>query len=93
MIKKNDGNQAVGDQLKYIIVKVDYDTKLILPIADGMEFIRIWATGLQFKEPYNKPSTITPVDQDFTMKFLSEKGLNIIRATQILESEKGDNDA
>ena len=92
MVKKSDENRVDGEQHKYIIVKLNYDSKLILPIADGMEFIKIWASGLQLKEPYNKPATIEPVDADFTLRFLSEKALNIMKTSMMLDPEQEDSD-
>lgn len=82
-------DKVYDTQLSYIIVKIDYDTKLILPMDKGLEFIKIWASGTQLKEPYNKPPEFSEVTTNFDLRFISLKTLKMMKMTAILEPNQG----
>ena len=93
MVVKKETNQVDSEQPTHIILTVDYETKLIIPIEKGLEFIHIWATARELREPYAKPKTIQPVEKDFSMRFVSDRQIKKMIVENMLEStndDKGD---
>lgn len=88
MVTKTKVNQIDGEQPSLIILAVDYDTKLIMPIVEGLEFIRMWSTSVELKEPYNKAPQFKRVDKEFKMKFISEKQLKEMKVAAMLEPKE-----
>jgi hypothetical protein len=89
MVKTKE-NQVVGEQLTHIILSTDYNTNLILPTKDGLEFIRLWTTGLEHSTSYNKPPKFGPVDKEFKLKFISEQEIKRMQITAMLEAENAE---
>ena len=87
---KTKANQNDTDQPSHIIIGVDYETKLIMPMEEGLEFIRIWATARELKEPYNKPKKIQAVEKDFQMRFVSERQIKQMIVEGMLDTDNGD---
>ena len=92
MVAKSKVNQNAGEHPSLIILQADYETKLILPIEDGLEFIRLWSTALEMKEPYNKPMKFSNVDKEFKFKFISEKQLKQMKVAAMLEPKEAEED-
>ena len=90
MVVKKKQNQTDTHQPTHIIVNVDYDTKLIIPIEKGLEFINIWATSRELKEPYNEPKKIQPVEKDFNIRFVSEQYIKELIVKAMIEPDNGD---
>lgn len=90
MVVKKKQNQTDIHQPTHIILSVDYETKLIIPIEKGLEFINTWATARELKEDYNKPKKIQPVDKDFNIKFVSEQYIKELIVEAMIEPDNGD---
>ena len=88
MVTKSKTNQVAGEQPSLIILSVDYETKLILPIIDGLELIRIWSTATEMKESYNKPQTFNNVDKEFKLKFISENQYKQMKVAAMLDPKE-----
>jgi hypothetical protein len=88
-VKKNEVDDALPT---LIILKVDYDSKLIMPVEDALEFVRIWSMATELKEPYQKPKTFKKPDKEFNLKFISKKDLNEMKVAAMLETPKEDNE-
>ena len=88
MVTKSKTNQVAGEQPSLIILSVDYETKLILPIVDGLELIRIWSTGTEMKEDYNKPTQFSNVDKEFKLKFISENQYKQMKVAAMLDPKE-----
>ena len=83
-MKNNDINQDVTEHLKYIIVKIDYNCKLIMPIEDGLNFIKFWACATEIKEKYNEPSIVRNPDKDFSVRFITEAQFKEIKMAAVI---------
>jgi len=77
MPQKSD-SQTGFHQSDLIVIKLSYDRKLILPIADGFEILKLMATGIEIKEEYNKPPRIVSKRDDFTVSFMTQQKLKEI---------------
>lgn len=86
MAVKKETNQTDGCQPTHIILSVDYETKLIIPIEKGLEFIHIWATARELKEPYNKPKIIQAVEKDFQLRFVTDHQIRKMEVENMLET-------
>lgn len=80
-----EDKQVDTNQLTYIIIKINYETKLILPIEKGLEFVKTWASAIQLKEPYNKPAEYAAVNAEFNLQFISAKNLAARKVAVMLE--------
>ena len=89
-MKNNVKNQGLTTTLSYIVIKIDYDNKLIMPVEDGMEFMRCWAGATQMKTPYDKPVELTEADKDFEIKFLSEQAFKELHVSAMIGSAPED---
>ena len=88
MVTKSKTNQIAGEQPSLIILSVDYETKIILPIIDGLELIRIWSSAIECKEPYNKPHTFNNVDKEFKLKFITESQYKQMKVAAMLDPKE-----
>ena len=90
MTTKSKANPVAGEQPSLIILSVDYETKLILPIVDGLELIRIWSTATEMKEAYKKPILFTNVDKEFKLRFISENQYKQMKIAAMLDPTEDD---
>ena len=87
-MKNNVNNQGVGSPT-YIIIKIDWDNKLIMPIEDGLNFIRSWASATTLNTR-NDPPTISEESKDFQIQFLTEQGFKELKMAAILDNAPKD---
>jgi hypothetical protein len=83
-MKKNQ-SQVDGEQPSFIIMSIDYETKLILPIKKGLEFMHIWATAREIKESYNKPKKIQGVVKEFNIRFVTGREIKQMIVESMIE--------
>ena len=82
MTVKLDKNQGVN--LDYIVIKVDWDSKLIMPIEAGLLFVKAWGQSMTMNTR-NTPPTIQPCSRDFEISFLSEDGYKELLMSSVLD--------
>ena len=82
MVRKNESNQAVVEQPKYIVVNITWRDNLLLELKEGMEYLRIRAGGIRIKgdlrsEPENRDTRleIGTNDEDVTISYMTETKL------------------
>lgn len=74
-MKNNELNQGVTEAPKYILIKIEWDSKLLMPIEEGLAFIATWARATELKShgfAIGDKITIRPVDKDFQINFITE---------------------
>lgn len=77
----------------YMMVRLDYDTKLVLPYDEGMEFMKSISKAEQIKETYGKPVVIQPIARDtLTITFLSRQEYERIKVAALLNISVSDLD-
>lgn len=59
-LKKVQAKKAVEH---YLLIKLGYDSTLILPHKDGVTFMATLAMAEQFNDPYNARHSITELDR------------------------------
>lgn len=59
----------------FIIVKLDYSRKLILPIEEGVALICAYGKAIQIKSEYNKPDCLAPLEP-LEISFMAQEELN-----------------
>lgn len=81
----NDNNQGVTETPSYIIVKVDHESKLIMPYKDGMEFLRIWSGSTEIFQRYSSdPIKFRPVSKEFEIKFITETAFKEMQMAAVI---------
>jgi hypothetical protein len=70
----------------YIVIKIDYQTKLILPFRDGMTFLEIWSMGIEVVSEFNKPDVTRKAKKELTISFMSETEFKQMKMSSILDS-------
>ena len=55
--------QATKSKENYLIIKIDYAKRLVLPYKEGMAFIQSLANAELLNEPYNEQHCITEMDR------------------------------
>lgn len=59
-IKKVQARKPKGN---FMVIKVSYDLKLVLPHAEGIAFLASIANVEQLNDPYNQNHSITPLER------------------------------
>lgn len=88
MVVKKNTDQVDGEQPTHIILNIDYETKLIIPIEKGLEFMHIWATARELKEPYSKPKRIQATEKEFNVRFVTERQIKQMIVEAMIEPDK-----
>ena len=52
----------------YMLLRMEYDKYLVLPMKDAIPFVNALTNAEQYKERYNEPSRIDPLDRSL-LKF------------------------
>ena len=68
-MKNNVKNQDVAVTSKYIIVKVDWDHKLVFTLEEGLEFMRLWGDA----DNMDSSGTFKKSDKTFEVSFITEE--------------------
>lgn len=55
--------QAKKPKENYMVIKLDYNTHIVLPHSAGMSFMNALAHAEILKEPYNEPHRIVEFDR------------------------------
>lgn len=56
--------QTTKPKDNFMVIKLDYETQLILPHKDGVAFMAALASAEQFNTHYSKPHSICELDRD-----------------------------
>ena len=65
--------QARKPKCNFMVIKLAYDLKIVLPHADGMAFMASIANVEQLNDPYNANHSITPLERNkFEITTLSQ---------------------
>ena len=59
-IKKVQARKPKGN---YMIIKMAYDFKVVMPHADGIAFMAAMANAEQLNDPYNANHSIVPIER------------------------------
>lgn len=86
----NVNNQLAIEQADYIVLKIDYNSKIILPFIEGMEYLRIQSMGILIKEEYNKPMKLLKEEADIQIKFMSATALKEMMLSSRLDPEEAE---
>ena len=82
-VKKVQGMKAKEG---YLLCKISWDTKVLLPYKAGMAFMDSLGQAERFEEEYNKPPSIQPMDRDrITLSVVSAKEYEQLRIAQLLQ--------
>lgn len=69
----------------YLLIKLDYNRKLILPYKEGITFIGTLEKAEQLVEEYSKPSRIIPLDSNaLEVTILSQEMYERIKIAALL---------
>ena len=66
-------------------IQIDYERRLILPLEEGLNFMRSVASGEVLKEGYQKGKQIIPTDSSITLSLISTQEVREIKMEQVLE--------
>lgn len=89
MSNKAKDNQDDLEPCSLILLELGYSAKFILPIEDGMAIVAMLAKGLQLTTDYQKPKRLSRMKK-FSIEYMTETDLNIIRVESALQPEKDD---
>ena len=81
-----DLNQIIIERPAYVVIEMDYKTKLILPFETGFEFIKTWASGIEILNEYNKPEVLQKTQKKITISFMTEIEFKALKLTSLLET-------
>ena len=78
--------QGMKTKDAYLLCKISWDTKILLPYKVGMVFMESLGQAERFEEEYPKPPSIQPMDRDrITLSVVSAKEYDQIRIAQLLQ--------
>ena len=89
-MKNKQLNQGVTETPAYIVIEIDYDNKLIMPVEKGMAFMETWANSLNLKIRYEEPPQLVPVKKEFKVTFMSEEKLKEVKMAAVIGSSAED---
>ena len=69
-----NSDTRVTDQIcDFIVVRISYNEKLILPIEAGNRFLEIYSQAKTLKEEYQKPPKILPCPPEITIEYVTRQ--------------------
>ena len=90
-MKNNDNNQGVTETPSYIIVTIDHESKLIMPYADGMNFMRIWSGSTEIFQRYSSDTAkFRTVNKKFEIRFISEETFKEMQMAAVIGTQPED---
>ena len=87
----NSAKDLMGSFADYILIQLSYSNKIILPINQGLEFLKILSGAYRFETPdssYDPIKTFNkfePYEINFQVQFMTEKQVNKARMAGCLE--------
>lgn len=87
---KSELNQVV-EQPKYILINLTWESYLLLPIKEGMEYIRLQSIGTKIegnlRPDRNKALRFSANDSDVTIRYISEEQFKRWRLEALAEKD------
>lgn len=68
----------------YFLVQFTYDNGFVLPYKQGIQLIEAMEGSYLFRDRYDKPPTFKPIEDEFTIRVMSEDEITSIKVAQIL---------
>lgn len=83
MTIKSVKNQSVDSG--YIIITIEWRVKLIMPVVEGLAFVKAWGEGIKLDESGDVPK-LSDWDKQFDIVFLSQAKLNEMKMASVIEN-------
>jgi hypothetical protein len=69
----NESNKVLDQLARYILIEISYDMKLLLPIEEGNEFLRLYSQARTWKEKYQEPISIEPMPPEIKIRYITQR--------------------
>lgn len=87
MQKKTPMRKTVKDEPANIAaIRIDYDRVLLMPVEDGLEFMRLISQA-ELMKGYNEPRTFEPYDETISFGLMSMQEYREKKMARVLEPE------
>lgn len=90
MVKNSSTFKVAGEPPAFIIITINYDSKLILPIEDGLQLVKLWGNATEIRtKGYgdDKVETLHPVEKEFAISFMTAQQLKEMQVAGMLENK------
>lgn len=84
MTPKSDTGSASYAKAEFMLIKLSYDCKLLLPIDEGNQLLAAYSKARQWEEPYQKPITIKPSPPEISVRYITAAELAKIKFDDML---------
>lgn len=74
----------------HMLIRIGYACQLLLPIGKGNQFLEAYSQAREWKEEYQKPTTIRPGPPELAIRYISNAELAKIRFDDMLGLDKDD---
>ena len=82
---KSVTNQGLTADPNLIIVELSYDRKVILPIEEGFQLLKILAAGVPVEKKYNEPLRIKKDLPKYEFEIISTSTFKQLNMEELLE--------
>jgi hypothetical protein len=81
-------NQSDPELCEFILLEMPYRCKLILPIEEAIQIVKMMSRAEQVHSEYDKPDLIKPMsDFKFELKFMSQVDINTLKVKAGLQDK------
>lgn len=91
---KVDLNQVVIEQPTYIVISMGWRDNLILPIIEGLEYLKVGASGIRIEGDLNperdKPLKLYEGGKEQKIFFMTETQLKKIKMEMLVDPHESD---
>ena len=85
---KSDTGLPSDQRAEFMVIKISYDCKLLLPIEEGNVFLAAYSRSRQWKDGYKEPTSILPSPPEITVRYVTNAELAKVKFDDMLGLDK-----
>ena len=82
-LPKSDTGRPSDQRAEFMLIKVSYDCKLLLPIKEGNDFLAAYSLARTWKESYKEDTEILPSPPEVTIRYVTQREIAEIQFAKI----------
>lgn len=72
--------------LPYVIITINYNTKILFRVAQGLEFLQMLAAGTPLESKYGaEPKIVDKITEEITVQFVGEDTVRMMKMDQVID--------
>jgi hypothetical protein len=84
MTPSSDTGRPSEQRAEFMLIKLGYDCKLLLPIEEGNQFLEAYSRARTWKEGYKEPTIIQPSPPEITVRYITDAELAKVKFDNML---------